>query len=459
MSANRPGPTDRASPLERSLRVFSDVRAGEGRLLLVMTLNVFVVMVGYYILKTVREPLILASGGESRLPFPVSGSEGKAYAASAQALCLVLASSAYARLAARWSVRRLISRVILFFVACLLLFYAAARAELPHLGFVFYVWVGVFNVAVIAQFWAFANDVYPRVSGERIFPIIMLGMGVGGWLGSKLAAGLYRWGVGSFEMMLVAAALLLLHAGLYRVVHRMRDRGGLDAPRDSHPEPAPFSMRGAFALLAESRYLQLIAAMLIAANLVNTTGEYLLSVAVKAAAESAPDERAFIGAFYGDFHAHVNLGVLLVQGLLTSRLVRHGGIRAVVFALPLVALSAYSLIAVGATFAIIRWAKVAENTTDYSVMGTAKALLFLPTTREEKYKAKVAIDTVFVRIGDVLASGLVALGLHVFALSTRGFALVNLGVIAVWLLLALGIARRYRALSLERERFSNPPEA
>ena len=184
MSANRPGPTDRASPLERSLRVFSDVRAGEGRLLLVMTLNVFVVMVGYYILKTVREPLILASGGESRLPFPVSGSEGKAYAASAQALCLVLASSAYARLAARWSVRRLISRVILFFVACLLLFYAAARAELPHLGFVFYVWVGVFNVAVIAQFWAFANDVYPRTSGERIFPIIMLGMGVGGWLGS-----------------------------------------------------------------------------------------------------------------------------------------------------------------------------------------------------------------------------------------------------------------------------------
>ena len=91
MSANRPGPTDRASPLERALRVFSDVRAGEGTLLLVMTLNVFVVMVGYYILKTVREPLILASGGESRLPFAVSGSEGKAYAASAQALCLVLA--------------------------------------------------------------------------------------------------------------------------------------------------------------------------------------------------------------------------------------------------------------------------------------------------------------------------------------------------------------------------------
>ena len=440
-------PNDRASLLDRTLRVFSDVRAGEGTLVVLMTLNVFVVMLGYYVLKTVREPLILASGGDSALPFPVSGAEGKAYAASVQAFCLVLASIAYGRLAARWPVRRLISRVIAFFFLCLLGFYGAAYAGLPHLGFIFYVWVGVFNVAIIAQFWAFANDVYPRASGERMFPIIMLGMGLGGWLGSKLAASLYRHGVESFEMMLVAAALLLVHAALYYVVHLLRRQAHGEVPRESLPEAAPFSMRGAFALLAESRYLKLIAAMLIAANLVNTTGEYLLSVAVTTAAEGSPDPHAFIGATYADFHADVNMAVLLVQGLLTSRIVRHGGVRAVLFALPLVALSAYSLIALGATFSVIRWAKVAENTTDYSLMGTAKALLFLPTTREEKYKAKVAIDTVFVRLGDVLASGLVAFGVHVFTLSARGFALVNVAVIAVWLLLAIGIARRYRALA------------
>ena len=151
-------PHDRASLLDRALRVFSDVRAGEGALALVMTANVFVVMLGYYVLKTVREPLILASGGDGALPFPVSGSEGKAYAASAQALCLVLASMAYARLAARWSVRRLIHRVIAFFFVCLLLFYAAAHAGAPHLGFVFYVWVGVFNVAVIVEQLGWADS-------------------------------------------------------------------------------------------------------------------------------------------------------------------------------------------------------------------------------------------------------------------------------------------------------------
>ncbi len=445
------------SRLDRALRVFSDVRPGEGALAVTMTLNVFVVMVAYYVLKTLREPLILASGGPSVLPFPVSGSEGKAYAASAQALFLILGSGAYARLAARWPVKALMERVIAFFVVCLVGFYAAARAELPHLGFAFYVWVGVFNVAVIAQFWAFANDVYARTVGERVFPIIMLGMGLGGWLGSTLAAQLYRAGVSSSEMMLVAGGLLIAHAALFRVVHHMRHTAPptlSDGPDHNHDHDSDigerassYSVRGAFELLRGSRYLQLIAAALIAANLVNTTGEYLLSVAVKEAAAGSADERAFIGAFYGDFHAHVNLGVLLVQGFAVSRLVRVGGLRAALLALPLVAFSAYSLIAAGAGFAVIRWAKVAENTADYSIMGTAKSMLFLPTTREEKYKAKVAIDTVFVRLGDVLASGVVALGLHVFALDMQGFAWVNVGVVALWFWISLHIARHYRTLA------------
>ena len=50
----------------------------------------------------------------------------------------------------------------------------------------------------------------------------------------------------------------------------------------------------------------------------------------------------------------------------------------------------------------MRWIKTAENATDYSIMNTARQLLWLPASREEKYKAKQAIDTFFVRGGDVL---------------------------------------------------------
>ena len=52
--------------------------------------------------------------------------------------------------------------------------------------------------------------------------------------------------------------------------------------------------------------------------------------------------------------------------------------------------------------AIVRWAKTAENSTDYSVMNTARQLLWLPTSREEKFKAKQVIDSFVVRAGDVI---------------------------------------------------------
>ena len=50
-------------------------------------------------------------------------------------------------------------------------------------------------------------------------------------------------------------------------------------------------------------------------------------------------------------------------------------------------------------------AKVAENSTDYSINNTIRNMLFLPCTREQKYSAKQAIDSFFVRMGDVLSAG------------------------------------------------------
>ena len=49
------------SPLDRLLGVFSDVRAGEGGRALLMLANIFLILVCYYVIKTVREPLILNS--------------------------------------------------------------------------------------------------------------------------------------------------------------------------------------------------------------------------------------------------------------------------------------------------------------------------------------------------------------------------------------------------------------
>ena len=95
---------------------------------------------------------------------------------------------------------------------------------------------------------------------------------------------------------------------------------------------------------------------------------------------------------------------------------------------------------------VARWAKTAENSTDYSLQNTVRNMLFLPTSRAEKYKAKQAIDTFFVRMGDVMAALLVLLGTSVFHFAPAGFALVNVGLGLLWILLVLAIGRRYRQL-------------
>ena len=90
---------------------------------------------------------------------------------------------------------------------------------------------------------------------------------------------------------------------------------------------------------------------------------------------------------------------------------------------------------------------MAENATDYSLQNTVRNVLFLPTSREEKYKAKQAIDSFFVRAGDVLSAGLVFVGAGLLELGTRQFALANLALVLVWLVLALRVGREHARLA------------
>ena len=119
--------------------------------------------------------------------------------------------------------------------------------------------------------------------------------------------------------------------------------------------------------------------------------------------------------------------------------------------LPIVSLGAYSLVAIGVSFSFFRWTKVAENSTDYSVMNTARAMLWLPTTRDEKYKAKQALDTFVVRVGDLLSGALVFVGTEYLSFGIESFATVNVVVVVVWLSIAWLLYREYQRLSAQQE--------
>ena len=140
---------------------------------------------------------------------------------------------------------------------------------------------------------------------------------------------------------------------------------------------------------------------------------------------------------------------------MVSRVLKYLGVRVALMILPCIALGGYAILFAMPLLNVVRWAKTAENATDYSLQNTVRQALFLPTTREQKYKAKQVIDTVFVRAGDVLQAAFVYVGVNVLALSTRQFALANLGLVMVWLVLAYRIGVEYKRLT-ESQSGSSP---
>jgi ATP:ADP antiporter, AAA family len=418
-----------------------------------MLLNVFLILVAYYIIKTVREPLILGTEVPAFLQALgiTSAAEIKTFAAAGQALVLMAFVPAYSWLSSRVSRMKLIVSVTLFFVANILAFAVAVHAGLSYIGVFFYIWVGFFSLSIIAQFWSYGNDIYSKEAGNRLFPIIGLGATAGSPVGAWVAERLFHAHVSPHLMLYLAAALLALTLVIYLAVNLgLRDRAG------SNVAPVveePLGKGSAFRLVFANRYILLIAVLLIILNIVNTLGEYLLSdlvvahAADLAAADSTFDQDAYIGAFYGSYFFWVNVIAVLLQAFVAARLVKRFGLAGVLFALPIIALGAYGFIALGATLIIVRWAKTAENSTDYSLMNTAKHMLWLRTTREEKYKAKQAVDSFFVRIGDLLAAFVVFAGTAWLALDTSGFALLNLGFVVIWLALAWALVKRNRRLA------------
>ncbi|HET6795877.1 MAG TPA: Npt1/Npt2 family nucleotide transporter [Gemmatimonadales bacterium] len=461
-----PPAATRARPLDRALRLFADVQAGEGGTAILLALNVFFIFSAYYVIKPIREALILSG----------SGAEVKSYAAAGQAVLLLLLVPAYGALADRLPRRGLLNTVTAFFVACLFLFYGLVKGGVP-VGVVFFLWVGIFNLMIPAQFWSFANDIYTKDQGERLFAIVVFGGSLGAVVGSAATGRLIPL-IGIAQLLLVAAALLVVAVAISNVVDaRERARHETHLPPSlttaelpaatgeyqitmvedqkkltvSMPGTGPVNRPGTFRLVFADRYLLMIALLMLILNWVNTTGEYILSRTVAGVARAAVargtagglSEADIIGAFYSDFLFLVSLVSMVLQLFVVSRLIKFFGVRTAILVLPVLALTGYAVLAFVPILALIRTVKIAENATDYSIQNTVRNVLFLPTSRDQKYKAKQAIDSFFVRAGDVLSAALVFVGTTWLSFQTTTFARVNLVLVVAWLLLAVAIGRAY----------------
>ncbi|MGA2587113.1 MAG: Npt1/Npt2 family nucleotide transporter [Candidatus Aminicenantales bacterium] len=440
----------------RALKIFTEIHPGETITVILLTLNVFLLLLAYYLIKPVREALVISSMG------PLV----RSYLAGAQAILFIFVIKGFSLLASKVPRHLLISWVTLFFMSNLGLFYLFHLWGMPMgtMGIIFFIWVGIFNVMVIAQFWGFANDIYTEEAGKRLFPLVAFGQTAGALFGTRIA----KWVIGplgthfAYIMMLMTAALLGVCIFLTIAVHKreinrfQRKAQALDAKtvEEEKAKEKPLKKGGGFRLIFKSKYLLFYALLMFFLNYVNYTGETIWSRAVDNAATQAEkagtmgglDKTQFIGSVYTDYQFIYNLVALLVQLFLVSRIFKWVGVSGALLFLPFIALGGYSLVSLGASLVLVKWVKGFENGIDYSLMNTTKGALFLVTSREEKYKGKAAADTFFYRGGDAMAALTLFIGVNYLSLSLESFAKLNVAVTLIWILVGFLLIREYKKI-------------
>ncbi len=454
------------SRLEHFLRLFAKVQPREGITSLILVMNLFLILMAYYFIKPVREGWLSVSlfQGFSQL-------EVKAYSAFGQSVLLVAVLPIYAKLATIWTRRELILRVGAAFGVMLVVFWFLQPEfiweQVPYVGIAFYMFVGIFSVTLVAQFWAFAADIYGEKRGKRLFPLIAIGASAGGamgaWVGERLIS-LEK--LAAFDLILLS----LVPLGCALALAAWSDRRGTYGDpskwtKTRWQEPAAPDNEGAYHLIRKHRYLTGTAMMVLIFSWVVASGDNILFGLVQQSVRdninglgAAPEDisrmvNAATTAFYGDLYFWVNIAGLLLQAFFVSRILRYGGFMALMLATPLISLAAYISMAIAPVIGVIKAMKVAENSSNYSVNNTARHMLWLPATKEMLYQAKTAIDTLFVRIGDGFAALTVLVGTRFIALDLVSFLLINVLLIFVWIGIAIFLVyenRRLRQLTPEQ---------
>ena len=445
--------------LDRLLGLAADVHAGEGLTALLLAFNGFLLLAAYYTIRPLRSALLLPVQVSLPGGGVMSGSEITSYLGAAFAALFLVIVPLYSAIASKVNRIRLINFVSLFFVATLIGFFFVGQAELfpAIVAVAFFLWMGVFNLMVIAQFWSFANDLYTVEQGKRLFAIVGFGGSVGAIAGALIATTLTpRLGV--MTMMLVGAGQLLIALALSNIVHVRDHRRQPEAVADSESaREETLGKTGGFKLVLSQRYLLLIGLLTLTVNIVNTNGNYILNetlarmarATITAGAGGGLTERDIIASFMGGTDFWQNVLSMAIQFFLVSRIFKYMGIGGALFILPTLALGSYGIFAFAPVLAFIRLTKIAENATDYSIQNTVRRALFLPTSREAKYKALQAVETFFWRSGDMLSSVVVFVFIRSLEFSVRGFALVNIAIIAIWFVLAVKLARENRRLTAQ----------
>jgi AAA family ATP:ADP antiporter len=397
----------------------------------------FTMFSAYAILRPIRETMGITSG-VSTLPALFW----------ATFIVMLLVQPVYGWLTSRFRRTSFLPWVYLFFVVNILGFHAWFNLEADHtwIARVYFVWVSVFVLFVVAVFWSLMADVFSREQAGRLFGFLAAGISTGGLFGPFIGQRLAE-PIGTINLLLVSATLLACSLGFLLLVLRWhRLHGENTEPGVDRDARLGGSALAAFRQVLASPYLLLIAVFVFLLTWVSTF-LYLEQQAMVAAVFTERDAQT---KFFNTIDFWVQAGSLTMQLFVFGRLYRWFGFRALIVSIPLLMTAGFAALALQPTFTVLVAVMVIRRIGEYSITRPSRDTLYTSVTREERYKAKSLIDTFVYRGGDATSASAHALVKGLFGLGLSGIAWCGAALAAVWAAVAWVLGTRHEALNRRR---------
>jgi AAA family ATP:ADP antiporter len=462
-----PAPEPRSGgPIGAVLSVFN-LRRGELLPVLLAGLMFFCILCGYLFIRPVREA------------FGIERGMSQLYSLFVATMVASLAlSPIFSWLVGRFD-RRIFLPIAYGSIVLMLVGFAFYRAyggdEAVTLwtGRVFFVWLSVINLFMTGLFWSLMSDCFDSREAKRVFPVIAVGGTFGALLGSAfswaLAGGTFElFGFHLFKLdfaltapqMMLVFAMFVAIAGAVAVVLTFirprteaanRARAEARADRRSSVSEALDGMR----LAMRSRYLLCIAAYI---GLLAILATFLYFTQARVVIDAGDSESENVSLF-ASIAFWTQAATLLMQLLVTARLMRWIGIGWTMSLLPLVVLVGFGVLAFGewagwtaaAMFTTFTIVQATFSAGKYAVARPSRETLFTVLSRDEKYKAKSLIDTFVYRAGDTAGAGAdaglaaVVPALAVGAMMALAITVAPIAIVMAGLALSLGAQHSRRA--------------
>ncbi len=440
---------------EKSGRKLFDIHKEELAFSILMCLYFFLVITSFWILKPIKKALFIdyykTLGGLDLMGWHMLGSQAELIA---KVLNMVLAAVAVGvfTVLCRKFVRQQLSVIFsAFFILCFFVYVGFLKDPSGWGVWSFYLFGDLYNTIMVATFFAFLNDSVTPDAAKRLYGLIVFGGVAGGVVGTTaVKASLKSIPNPMWMVILAVGTVVLVVIAIAAGKLGLKLRPATNVP-ENVAEPAAekkgnAALEGA-RLVFSSRYLLSIVAIVGLYEMVSTIMDFQFTSTVEHfVTESTKDHFATV-------YTITNVTSMVVQLFLTSFVMRRFGVGIALLVLPVASLlgsSGFLLLPILFTGSALN---TLDNAFNYSINQSAKESLYVPTTKDEKYKAKAFIDMFVQRSAKAVAVGL---SLLITTLASdfgtiRWLSLLTVLILIGWILAARFAGKSFDAMTRQPE--------